>query len=59
LDFTNIVIFSGTHYKIMMKISDSEESLIHGGEIGLMSIIIEGHSKKTSEKIVFSSMEPM
>jgi hypothetical protein len=42
-----------------MKLSLSEESFIHGGEVGLMSIIIEGHLKEQSEKIIFSSMEPM
>uniref|UniRef100_U5ETF1 Putative pancreatic triacylglycerol lipase n=1 Tax=Corethrella appendiculata TaxID=1370023 RepID=U5ETF1_9DIPT len=46
--------FCRTHYKVTVKVSSSEESILHGGEIGIMSIIIRGHHNNVSEKIDFA-----
>lgn len=43
--------FAGTHYKITIKISESEESRLHGGEIGTMSIIIKSHHETETERM--------
>lgn len=44
----------GSHYKITISISSSEESSIHGGEIGIMSIMITSHANDETEKLPFS-----
>lgn len=44
----------GTHYKIKIKISDSDESRLHGGEIGTISVIIKGHHDTETEKMPIS-----
>ncbi|GAB0094042.1 pancreatic triacylglycerol lipase [Sergentomyia squamirostris] len=43
-----------THYKVKIKISNSEESILHGGEIGIMSIIIKSQHNTETEKMPFS-----
>lgn len=46
---------TGTHYKMTIKISDSDESRLHGGEIGTMSIVIKSHhGTETTEKMPIS-----
>lgn len=49
-----IFFFLGSHYKITVSISSSEESSLHGGEIGIMSIIITSHANDETEKLPFS-----
>lgn len=44
----------GSHYKITISISSSEESSLHGGEIGIMSIMITSHANDETEKLPFS-----
>lgn len=49
-----------THYKVTIKTSSSEESLLHGGEIGIMSIIIHSHSEDNFETDKMKiSLDPM
>ena len=52
------IFFPGSHYKIYIKMSNSEESIIHGGEIGTLSVLIYGHDEDNTHKMKFSE-EPM
>lgn len=58
LIFRSKITFSilGTHYKTTLHISPSTESSMHGGEIGIMSIIIHSAHKRTlhTEKLPFT-----
>lgn len=48
--------FCRLHYKITVRVSSHDESTLHGGEIGTLSIRLHGeHSKKTTERMKFSS----
>lgn len=46
--------FCRVHYKITVKVSSSEQSAIHGGEIGTLSLQLHSRKKKTSDKMQFS-----
>lgn len=37
-----------------MKISDSAESQLHGGEVGMMSIVIKSHLERETERMPIS-----
>ncbi|KXJ72792.1 pancreatic lipase-related protein 2 [Aedes albopictus] len=43
-----------THYKVLIKISDTEESVIHGGEIGRFHLSIYGSKGEHSDKMAFT-----
>lgn len=43
-----------THYKVLIKVSDTEESVIHGGEIGRFHMSIYGSKGEHSDKLAFS-----
>ncbi|XP_055535515.1 pancreatic triacylglycerol lipase-like [Wyeomyia smithii] len=43
-----------THYKVTLVLSDSEESLIHGGEIGRMILKMFGMQREKSDQMEFS-----
>lgn len=43
-----------THYKVLIKISNSEESVIHGGEIGRFLLNLYGSKGEHSDKMEFS-----
>ncbi|XP_055615911.1 pancreatic lipase-related protein 2-like [Toxorhynchites rutilus septentrionalis] len=51
-----------THYKVTLVLSDSEESRIHGGEVGKLSLEFIGQQRERSERMEFSkesfTMEP-
>ncbi|XP_034480931.1 pancreatic lipase-related protein 2 [Drosophila innubila] len=47
--------FCRLHYKITVRVSSHDESTLHGGEIGTLSIRLHGeHSKKSTERMKFS-----
>ncbi|XP_019559646.3 pancreatic triacylglycerol lipase-like [Aedes albopictus] len=50
--------FCRTHYKVTMFISDSEESLVHGGEIGKMAVEMIGSKRERSSRMELSQ-EPL
>lgn len=53
------VLLLGHHYKITVRVSGHDESTLHGGEIGTLSVRLHGKShKKTTEKMRFST-KPM
>lgn len=43
-----------SHYKISVYVSDSEESVSHGGEIGVLSVEIESTNDEKSGSMKFS-----
>lgn len=43
-----------THYKVTIKMSSSIESMMHGGEVGIMSIIIHADRHNATEKMRLS-----
>lgn len=43
-----------THYKITLRMSGSQESIIHGGEVGIMSIIIHSNDTAQTDKMSFT-----
>lgn len=47
--------FCRVHYKITVKISNSDESTLHGGEIGTLSVRLHSHRKRYTDKIKFSA----
>lgn len=50
--------YCSTHYKITINMSSSQESTMHGGEIGIMSIIVHSNHSTNTEKMCFSE-EPV
>lgn len=42
------------HYRITVKISESEESVLHGGEIGILSIKLHSRHKKETKFLQFT-----
>lgn len=46
--------FCRHHYKISVKVSDSEESRLHGGEIGTLSIKIHARRRRETEFMPFT-----
>ncbi|XP_058445504.1 pancreatic lipase-related protein 2-like [Malaya genurostris] len=46
--------FCRTHYKVLIKVSDSEESVLHGGEVGRFHLSIYGHKGEHSDKMAFT-----
>ncbi|XP_055383035.1 pancreatic triacylglycerol lipase [Condylostylus longicornis] len=47
--------FCRHHYKITVRISNSEESILHGGEIGTLSIKLHARKRRETETMPFSS----
>lgn len=43
-----------THYKVLIKVSDTEESILHGGEIGRFHLSIYGSKGVQSDKMKFT-----
>ncbi|XP_058063244.1 pancreatic lipase-related protein 2 [Anopheles bellator] len=43
-----------SHYRVMLRVSDADESLIHGGEIGKMSLELHGQANRRSGRMDFS-----
>lgn len=48
-----------THYKITVEMSDSEEAITHGGEVGYLSAEIESDKGQKSGKIRFSRRDEL
>lgn len=46
--------FCRTHYKAMIKVSGTDESLLHGGEIGRFHLSVHGSKGAVSEKMAFT-----
>ncbi|KAL1375308.1 hypothetical protein pipiens_004702 [Culex pipiens pipiens] len=46
--------FCRTHFKVTLVLSDSEESLMHGGEIGKMSLEFFGEVRNRTQRMEFS-----
>ncbi|XP_058836173.1 pancreatic lipase-related protein 2-like [Topomyia yanbarensis] len=46
--------FCRTHYKVLIKVSDSEESVLHGGEVGRFHLNIYGSKGEHSQKMAFT-----
>lgn len=49
--------FFQTHYKVTVVMSDSEEAVTHGGEVGYLSAEIQSEKGQKSERIKFSRKE--
>ncbi|XP_053696867.1 pancreatic lipase-related protein 2-like [Sabethes cyaneus] len=47
--------FCRVHYKVLIKVSDSEASLLHGGEVGRFHLNIFGNKGEHSEKMAFTT----
>ncbi|XP_055524137.1 pancreatic lipase-related protein 2-like isoform X2 [Wyeomyia smithii] len=47
--------FCRIHYKVQIKVSGTEESVLHGGEIGRFHLNIFGNRGERSEKMAFST----
>lgn len=50
--------YCNTHYKVTLKMSSSQESTMHGGEIGIMSMVVHSNRSTNTEKMSFSE-EPV
>uniref|UniRef100_A0A8D8P1W9 Inactive pancreatic lipase-related protein 1 n=1 Tax=Culex pipiens TaxID=7175 RepID=A0A8D8P1W9_CULPI len=46
--------FCRTHYKVTIKVSDTDESMIHGGEIGRFHLAVHGSKGVLSEQMAFT-----
>lgn len=46
------VPFCRTHYKVTIEISSSDESLIHGGELGFMSLVVRSEEEIEVDGVV-------
>lgn len=49
--------FCRTHYKITLRMSSSEESSVHGGEIGIMSLILHSHFDERNRTMQTEKMQ--
>lgn len=47
--------FCRVHYRVTVKMSATEESALHGGEIGTLSLKFHSHRRKETEKMSFYS----
>lgn len=46
--------FCRTHFKVTVKVSDTEESVLHGGEVGRFHLSIYGNKGGHTEKMAFT-----
>lgn len=54
--------FCRTHYKVTIRMSLSEESTVHGGEIGIVSMVLHNHNKtehKVDTEVMKFSQDPV
>ena len=50
-----LILFTEGHYRVTIRISKNDESLVHGGEVGMFVIHVIGPNGKQTERISLSA----